>query len=338
MSKRQFVLDALDQKKVERVPVGFWYHFAFDELYVDSPAVLQKNLEGHQRFYDGFHPDFVKIMSDGYFTYPHPVISKIRSAADLKELKAIDPKDWIDRQVALVKEVARRFDDHAIALFYNVFCPATYLKWQLEQQGVGLGNLIREDADAVAEALNEIGKDVAKLAEAVITEGGADGIYFSFQNIQDAELSKDEYLKYIAPSELAVLDAANRAGDYNILHICGYEGAVNDLTVYVDYPAKAVNYAAVVEGVPLKQAKEIFGGRTILGGFGNTKNDLLYKGDEASIKAETKRLLDDAGTVGIILGADCTIPSDTPFAHLEWVREAAKEYAGIETGPRIRIQ
>ena len=183
-----------------------------------------------------------------------------------------------------------------------------------------------------------IGKDVAKLAEAVITEGGADGIYFSFQNIQDAELSKDEYLKYIAPSELAVLDAANRAGDYNILHICGYEGAVNDLTVYVDYPAKAVNYAAVVEGVPLKQAKEIFGGRTILGGFGNTKNDLLYKGAEASIKAETKRLLDDAGTVGIILGSDCTIPSDTPFAHLEWVREAAKEYAGIETGPRIRIQ
>ena len=168
---------------------------------MDSPAVLQKNLEGHQRFYDGFHPDFVKIMSDGYFTYPHPVISKIRSAADLKELKAIDPKDWIGRQVALVKEVARRFDDHAIALFYNVFCPATYLKWQLEQQGIGLGDLIREDADAVAEALNEIGKDVAKLAEAVITEGGADGIYFSFQNIQDAELSKDEYLKYIAPSE-----------------------------------------------------------------------------------------------------------------------------------------
>ena len=29
--------------------------------------------------------------------------------------------------------------------------------------------------------------------------------------------------------------------------------------------------------------------------------------------------------VGVIVGADCTVPSDTPIEHLEWVREKANE-------------
>lgn len=336
-NKRQLVLDALDNKPVERVPVGFWYHYAFDALYEDSPKILSRNLAGHQKFFDAFHPDFVKIMSDGYFRYPNPTVDAVKTAADLRNVKAADPQDWIDKQVHLVKEVNRKLD-HKLATFYNVFAPATYLKWLLDfnHAAPGSGNdfrgtlfneFLKEDPEAVRIALSEIAKDVKKLAAAVIREGGADGIYFSFQNIQGAGLSREEYQELIAPSELEVLEAANEAGDYNILHICGYEGAVNDLTYYIDYPAKAINYAATVEGISLGEAKKLFGGRAVIGGFNNTRDGILYKGSKEEIQDETRRILEESGTTGIILGADCTVPADTPVEHYRWVREAAALFA-----------
>ena len=80
-----------------------------------------------------------------------------------------------------------------------------------------------------------------------------------------------------------------------------------------------------VEKLPLERGKELFGGRAVIGGFGNTKADLLYTGNEAVIKAAARSLLAKAGRTGVILGADCTVPGDIDLRHLEWVREAAAE-------------
>jgi uroporphyrinogen decarboxylase len=87
---------------------------------------------------------------------------------------------------------------------------------------------------------------------------------------------------------------------------------------------KTINWAAVVEGVPLEEGRKIFGGRAALGGFGNLDNEVLYIGTKEEIQAETKRILEKAGRTGIILGADCTVPRDTNWEHFAWVREAAK--------------
>lgn len=326
MSKRDLVFAAFNNEETERVPVGFWFHFAPENLFDEREDVIEKNINGHQKYFEEFHPDFLKLMSDGYFTYPNPVIDDIHNADDLKKIKAVGAKEWIEKQVKLVKELTGRFGSE-VATFYNIFAPATYLKWLLAENGVKFGKLVDENPEAVRDALNEIAKDIADLAKAVIKEGGADGIYLSAQNIQDAKLTKEEYLKYIAPSELTVLNAANEASQYNILHVCGYEGAKNDLSTYADYPAKVVNWAVVVEGVSLEEGRKIFGDRAVIGGFANTKDSILYTGNEKEIKDYTVKLLEKAGTKGVIIGADCTIPSDTPYEHLEWVREAAKEFS-----------
>lgn len=326
MSKRELVLNAFDNKKVARVPVGFWFHFVPEGLFDDEPSHIKRNIEGHQAYFDTFQPDFLKLMSDGYFTYPLPGIKDVRTIADLKNLRAEGVDEWIEKQVKLVKELTSRFGKEVVT-FYNIFAPATYVKFELEEfGGVPFAKLVDEDPQAVKEVLDEFAKDIAALSKAVITEGGADGIYLSTQNVQGAHLSKEEYLKYIAPSDLTVLKAANEASDYNILHICGYEGAKNDLSTYVDYPAKIVNWAAVVENVSLEEGKKLFGGRAVIGGFGNTEESILYKGTKEEIQEYTVNLLKNAGTTGVILGADCTIPGDTPYEHLEWVREAAKEF------------
>ena len=327
MSKKQLVFDAFDNKVTERVPVGFWFHFAPDNLFDNLPEIIQKNIEGHQKFFDEFNPDFVKLMSDGYFVYPNPALEKLETAEDLKNLKSGLVDEWIDAQTALVKELTGRLGEDT-ATFYNIFAPQTYLSFALEDAGgkLTLAQLIKENPEELAFALNEIKKDLAKLAVKVITEGGADGIYLSTKNIQDPEVTKEDYWKYITPSDQGVLNAANAVSDYNLLHICGYEGARNDLSTYADYDVKVINWAVVVEEVPLKEGKELFGGRAVIGGFDNTENGVLYKGTKEEVEAYTVKLLEDAGTTGIILGADCTIPSDTPLERLEWVRQKAAEF------------
>lgn len=325
MSKRELVFAAFDNKVTERVPVGFWYHYVPDALFDDSEETIKKNIEGHQRFVDEFQPDFIKLMSDGYFEYDNETIKSIKSAEDLYSVKTVGAKQWIDAQVLLVKELTGRFGKE-ITSFYNIFAPVSYFKFQLTKakSSLTVAQLLKENPDGLKHALNEIAKDIAELATKVIKEGHTDGIYFSVQNIQDDQISKEAYLNYIAPSEKTVLEAANVLSDYSILHICGYEGARNDLTTYVDYPAKVINWAVTVEGISLEEGKRLFGNRAVIGGFNNTKNGVLYKGTKEEIEAYTEGLIKDAGSQGIILGADCTIPEDTPFEHLNWVREKAK--------------
>ena len=52
---------------------------------------------------------------------------------------------------------------------------------------------------------------------------------------------------------------------------------------------------------------------------------VFYTGDKAAIQAETKRIIAETGTTGLVIGADCTIPSDIDEERIEWVREAAAE-------------
>ncbi len=90
-SKKELVLRAMDRREVERVPSGFWFHFLADEIHADAyadPRLEQTLLDGELRYIDGFQPDFVKIMTDGFFSYPNPVVQTARTA---KELAKVQP-------------------------------------------------------------------------------------------------------------------------------------------------------------------------------------------------------------------------------------------------------
>lgn len=327
-NKKQLVLDALKNKATERVPVGFWFHYTKNEMLPvsENPEMRKQNLDGHKKFVQEFKPDFVKLMSDGYFFEPKTAkfLHNVKSAKELYELKPVSKDDsWITEQVSLVKELTSSFGNEVLT-FYNIFAPATAFKWSVEGTDKKLAQFIKEDKYAVLYALSVIAKNTQAVAEAVISEGKADGIYLSVQTIQDAFVGPDLYAEVISPSELSVLNAAISAGGKNILHVCGYEGARNNLSLFKNYPANAVNFASVVEGVSLAEAKKIFGGKTIIGGFANTTDGILFRGTKEEIQAETKRILKDSGRTGIILGADCTIPRSTDLQHLEWIREAAE--------------
>ena len=328
-SKRELVLKAFRGEPVDRVPVGFWHHFTNEDEWLvgfGNQAIIEKNLAGHQAFLAEVEPDFIKLMSDGYFAYPNERLKKVQSIKDLADIEPLGADHpWISEQVELVQKIRAGFTEDLVAI-YNIFAPVTYFKWLVGKVAGGddiIADFLAEDAVLTKRVLDVIAKDIAALTERIIKEAGADGIYLSVQSIQDARVSAEDYKAFIAPSELAVLEAANAAGGVNILHICGYESARNDVHLFTDYPAQVINWAVGPEGISLAEGRELFGGRTVLGGFENGKDGLLYTGSQAAIQDETKRLIAEAGKEALIIGADCTIPSDIEAERIQWVRQAA---------------
>jgi len=329
MSRRQLVLDAFNNKPVERIPVGFWFHFADSDEFFDglrNPDIIRKNIEGHKKFVAEFKPDFVKLMSDGFFEYPNPALKNIKNPEELLELKPVGPEHpWIEKQVELIRTLTDSFGAEVLT-FYNIFAPATYFKLLYGKNGNKvLADLILQNSDAVRHALNTVAEDLGTLSRRLITEGKADGIYLSVQNVQDSRITSELYREVIAPSELHVLETAIKYSENNILHICGYEGSRNDLNIYLNYNAKVINWAVNVEGISLAEGKKLFGGKAVIGGFDNRPGGILHKGSREEIEALTEKLIRESGKTGIILGADCTVPSDIDLNRLEWVRSKAKD-------------
>jgi len=322
MTNRERVLSAFKGEPVDRVPVGFWFHFLnnadFDNALSD-PALAGTNLAGHRKFIDAFHPDFVKIMSDGYFHYPKPegVFDTPESLSAIPVIGADHP--WIRAQVGLVKEIVAMQED--TAFFHNIFSPLNSLNYIAGHQNVY--RMIRENPDAVAKALDAIADGLIVLAEEVIKKGGADGIYLSVTNPDASSLPHDAYRKVVSPSEIRILQAARSFGGHQILHICGYRGQHNDLSVFSEYPADVFNWATHVESIYLAEGRKYFPGKTVLGGFDNVSGSLIHTGTKEEIEAYVGDLLEETGKTGVIIGADCTVPSDIDLTRLEWVRAAA---------------
>jgi uroporphyrinogen decarboxylase len=338
MNKRELVAKAFKNEKTERVPVGFWLHYAKDELEdgFRNPALFDNNVEGHKKFYSEFEPDFVKIMTDGFFVYPGEAIINAKTGADLGKAVSIGKNHpWIDKQISYAKTITALCGSEVMC-FYNIFSPATFFRFsRTVQGGKGIVDFLAEDRDATAHALNVVAEDLAVLIQRVISEAGVDGVYFSAQDMNDPRVTNEIREKILAPSDFKALEPAVSSSQFNILHICGYAGHRNDLSHFVSYPTQIINFASVVERVSLGEGKKLFRGKPVIGGFGNTTGDVLYKGSRAEIEAETGRLLKEAGTLGVVLGADCTVPRDIPRDHLKWVRDKAAAFCAEMTGSFI---
>jgi uroporphyrinogen decarboxylase len=333
MNKREWVLKAMHNEETDKIPVGFWYHYLQDELQdgLADPSLIEQNISGHKKFYSEYQPDFLKIMTDGFFLYPNEIFARAERVSELRGIKPLGEKHpWIEAQVEFAKTITGLFGKEVLC-FYNIFSPVTTFRF-VRQGRLGkraddlLARFTGEDPKMVKQALDTAAQDLGCLARRVITEGGADGIYFSTQDPEG--LDGEAHKKAVIPSDLSVLEEANRAGNtkapgaLNLLHVCGYDGHRNDLPHYRDYPAQVINWASVCEKVPLAEGKKLFHDKPVIGGFDNTAGSLLFTMDEAAVKAETRRLIAGAGRRGVILGADCTIPRNTETRRLNWVRDA----------------
>lgn len=200
-SKRDLVFRAIRGDEVERVPVGFWFHFVTLEEKgqgLNNPRIFQKSVDGHRNYVERIRPGFVKIMSDGFFLYPSNVYSpKVASIQELASIESIgEGHPWIQQQVEVVQAIRETFTEE-IASFYNIFSPISYLKrWFRTETSRGdkeVADLLLENPEQFRAILDVIAKDIAFLTQKIIQEGGVDGIYLSTQEIQDERITPALY-------------------------------------------------------------------------------------------------------------------------------------------------
>lgn len=329
-NKRSLLLDVFNNKEVPRVPVGFWWHFVnkHDEFtgLVDE-TVIERTVDGTKRLFDELDPDFVKIMSDGFFGHPSIMENDIKDIDDIKKIKSIgDSHQWYDKQIAIINELVDYFDNEIMS-FYNIFSPLNYIRLYLtnyKKETDLFVKLFMEDPESMLNASLEISKDLITLVNKIKDETSVDGIFYSVQSLQDKSVGKDFHDKFLKPSDLIVLDHINEKWDNNIIHICGYGPYTNDLTYYKDYRAKVYNWAVNTENISLSEGKKLFNDACIIGGFDNSLGTVLDVGTEEDISHAIKDIISEVGSKGLIIGADCTISQEVGHRRLKLVKKLAK--------------
>jgi uroporphyrinogen decarboxylase len=322
MDKRTRVLNAMDKLPVDHVPVGFWFHFDGEE------TKGEECVQAHLRYYRETDLDFLKIMNDGYSSYPLP--DTVKTAKDLWDLKPLG-KDhpWIKDQVWRAKRIVEEIGRER-CVFYNVFAPFSFIR--NGKRNALIMDFLREDKLAVMHALDIVAEDAATLSRLLIQEAGCDGIYYCVQGGEKDRFTIEEYKEIVAPSDLYVLEHANRYSDYNIMHCCGWAGAKNNIELWQDYPVKCVNWAVFVEELPLPEGRAFFGDKAILGGFETLHLDaslgkykgIMYSGQKKEIEDFTRDTILTFGKRGLMLGGDCTIATWLDHERIKWIVDIAR--------------
>jgi len=201
--------------ETERVPVGFWWHFAdeyrqFRGLMDDE--IIQVTIDGTKKMYDDLKPDMAKVMSDGFFGHPSIMENDINTIDDIKKIKSIGASSsWYDKQVDMLNEILKHFNGE-IAAFYNIFAPLNYIRLYTEcykKRPELFAELFIEDPDAMLAASLEIAKDLEVLADKIKRNTAVDGIYYSVQSVQSKQVDINFHKRYVEKSDLQILNKLN---------------------------------------------------------------------------------------------------------------------------------
>ncbi len=316
MDKRERVTAAFKGLETDHVPVCMWKHVPAEFWQDDDRFAAEQ-----ARFLHNTDVDFMKLSGDKYFGWPAPVLTEIENPANLLWMKPLGPDHpFIRGQIERTKKVVKALGGECPAV-YLIFSPLSYIRLQIGYPK--MMRFIRENPEAMKYACGVVAEDVKLLAEGIIREAGTDGIFFSAQSGEVNRFTEEEYLDWVKPADMAVLDYANSLSDMNAIHFCAWEEVPNRLSVWKDYKAPVVSWSRYFDIMDIQEAKKHFG-FTVWGGFDNRPGTFLYTAGKKEIEAETESLIAQGGRSGYIIGSDCSIHDELPEEKIRWVVDAAR--------------
>ena len=298
MNKREAVFSILDKSgSQEYIPAAFFLHF--DPQYHRGPPAIDR----HLAYFRHTGMDFVKIQYEHRF----PQIPAIQRPEDWARMP-LYKEDFFTEPLAVVKGIVEAAKPEALVLvtLYSPFMCAGHAASNalLTQHMAENPEKVKPGLEIVTESLMTFVKGCIKL--------GVDGFYMSTQGGEASRFAdRTIFERYIKPTDLALMEEINRSCPFNILHVCDYHLGYDDLTPFLDYPGQVVNCALEVGDKKVDGAKisRLFG-RPFMGGM--DRHGAIARADKAAIVAEVQGLLDTAPE-RYMLGADCTIPSETDW-------------------------
>lgn len=321
MTKKERILNAMQGKPVDRVPVSFYRHF---------PDKTDNTVAENIRWVKNTGMDMICVEVDGYYGLlsDKPLIT-------MEDWKSFRPysKDapFIERQVDRASRIAEGLWDDA-AVYYMAFTPFAFFRNTVGGGQTGVmeyWNTYRDDMLDVLKVIEET--NYIFLEE--IKKTGIDGMFLSIQHGETWRFTREDYLRYLEPFDKRLIDYINANFKNNIGHLCSWEtnetNARINFDLYRDYDFQTMNWGIYQrESMSMAQGKQYFTkSKAVMGGFDRNPSGVLYRGNEEEIKTFTKELIKDTGSTGFILSADCSIVTNTPDEHIRWVVEASEEYS-----------
>ena len=318
MTKRDRVIHAIKGLEVDAVPVSFSVHFPKDQKFGEAAV------EAHLRFFRETDTDILKLMNENLT----PDMGAIQTPEDWKQVKTMTMQDsYMQDQMELAKRVLDLSDPDAFRIgTLHGICASTIHPIEHRYGYVEVRQMLcehlRQNKGPVLDAMKRIADVQCGLARSYV-EAGMDGVYYAALGGENRFFTDEEFAEYIEPFDKQIMAAIREAGGTVMLHIC--KDGLN-MERYASYGplADVVNWGVYEAPYSLEEGKKLFAGCAILGGLAHDRGSVLYNGNEEQIRAAVKALIEENGKEKFIIGADCTMPGDIPYAKLRAVVEAAR--------------
>ncbi len=312
MNKIERLKAAINGELPDKVPAGFWFHFP-------SSYGVKELIDGHIELYKHTDMDIIKVM----YEFGYSLTEQVSKPSDWYKIKPEGKTStYYKKQKDVIKGIVDKVQGD-VMVFTTMFGP---FKSAVMAYGDDLVMAhSKEDPEAVAAGVNTIAEALVEWAEGYL-EAGADGIYYSAQFAELGRFTYDEWSKLVRPSDLKVLNVADKKEDkYNILHICGepeYKFKTH-VDRFYDYSGDIVNWAVYDNNYELERGRDLFK-RTILGGLDN--RGVIINGTFDEITDEVHNVIRKFGKRGLMIGADCTLPGDIDPDRIKVAVEACASF------------
>ena len=308
MKKKELVDRVLNGESVAHPPVSMWYHFGVQHGGGEQFAKITLAYFEHYDF------DFLKVMNDYFYPVPQG-LTAIKSAKDLQRLERFKPEEtsWAQQFKAL-EMINRDLKDKAY------FIDTVFDPWQSLNRNLAAENmkhLMAHEGDALLEALDVVTDNLIAYSQAAIKLGAA-GIFLSIP--AGAEIvTREEFLTFVKPFTLKLLNAIDGLGNLTTLHVHGQDLFFDDA---LDLPAPVLNWWDRGPSGPSLKSVLKRSSACVMGGIDQT---LVARRTREFLRQHVHEGLELGGRRRFLLANGCTIDGWVYPGAIETIVSAARE-------------
>jgi uroporphyrinogen decarboxylase len=314
MTKSERVQSALRRQPTDRPPYAFWRHFPDVDR---SPAALAQST---LRFHERYGCDFLKVTPHGGYAVEdwgcvesdevmpdgHRPCARhaVNAPDDWKKIRPlrVESTGWGAHLETILRCIVDRRAD--CSTLPTVFSPLSLAR---KLSGDRLNYDLKENPQAVTDALEAITETILRFAEACFREG-AEGFFYSVQAASRDFHAEDEYMRFGEPYDRRILESVRQRSKLTILHCHGENLMFERLAAL---PADAWNWDDRRAGPSLAAGHARVPG-AVIGGL--DQSGTLRDGPAERAIDEARDAVAQTGGRGLILGAGCVLPSGSSDA------------------------
>lgn len=315
MNKKERVQAAIAKKPVDHVPACFSLHFPH-EIASGEAAV-----KAHLDFYRETDCDILKIMNENLV----PLIGEMNSPEDWKKVPSYNRHSpFMQKQLDMIKRILDQAGDaYSLATIHGI-CASTIHPLEATYGYEPVRKLfveqMRTNKQPMLDARKRIADAMCDLAQACI-EIGCSGIYYAALGGEKHFFTDEEFAEAVEPFDLQILHAIREVKGDIFLHICKENLEMKRYANYQDV-CDVANWGVFEAPFSLEEGRKLFPNATIMGGLAN-RSGVLVDGTDEELQAAVRKVIDDFGSTGFILGADCTLPTEIPYERIRTAVHAA---------------